>query len=739
MNDLKFILPVRRLLLPLICAASLGVFAPQAVLAAPPPLATQSPAAQSLRLVVMPFRNLSQNREDAWLSESLSESLTQALTGVENLQLIERNQIQVVLQEQYFTQSAFADPQSAPELGKLLGAQQILLGNFQKQGQTLLISTRVVDVKTGQILPEFATQIKGSSADIFALQEELSRSVLKTLRQSPRLQMARMTESSPALQHYREARDRARSETPTDLQSALKQVNQALEQDPDFARAYGLRAELEARLALIEPGTRQQRLESALQDANRALQKGAPLDQVYLALAQVYFARGERQKGLETLREIWLRDAKNTDAILSYLQASDETPELQIQALRQAGADLEDPWVALALGNRYLKQAQYALEPDTSSALFWLKKAQSQLPDVALIPLRMGEVYTLAQDFERAEQALQAALRLEPENFLLYFLAARVIFASPNPQLAQTWYEKSIALNPQFGFSQMNLGYVFWRQGQTERALALFKQAEALFPESAAFSFVRAKTLFMQRRFEEARVYLLQALERYEKDPTENISRGAIYFKLGEIESNANDFEAAIRYYMLATQEERQFQSWSYLKLSRIFALRKEYPEALDYFRKHLRSSGFRPEDDQKRDQASLYLLEQVQLNPDNVLLLNELGRYSLQDGDFTLADRYFNQALSSGTENLSIRYNLALSQFYQRRWQQATQNFLAVLAQEPQHEKARYMLGLSQLRAGQTEAAIQTWQELLKMNPQHTEAKLALEGIKQPEAGNLP
>ena len=104
---------------------------------------------ETLRMVVLPFRNITRQPEDEWLSESFSENLTGALSQVQQVQLIERHQIQLVLQEQSFTQSLFADSDSAPELGRLLGANKMLLGNYQKIGSTLVVSTRVVDVSSG--------------------------------------------------------------------------------------------------------------------------------------------------------------------------------------------------------------------------------------------------------------------------------------------------------------------------------------------------------------------------------------------------------------------------------------------------------------------------------------------------------------------------------------------------------------------------------------------------------------
>ena len=113
------------------------------------------------RLVVLPFRNLNPSAEDQWLGESFAENITVALSQSSSLELVERSQLELVMQEQGFGQSAFADEQSAPKLGRLMGAQQMLIGSYQKQGQQLMVNARLVDVETGLIQGQQSVQLQG--------------------------------------------------------------------------------------------------------------------------------------------------------------------------------------------------------------------------------------------------------------------------------------------------------------------------------------------------------------------------------------------------------------------------------------------------------------------------------------------------------------------------------------------------------------------------------------------------
>lgn len=683
-----------------------------------PPIATQLTSAASLaspvRLVVLPFKNITRMPEDAWMGESFSESLTMSLTQVDSLQVIERSQIQAVLQEQNFTQSAFVDPQTAPELGKILGATKVLIGNYQKIGPTLVVNTRVVDVVSGQIDPGLTTQVQGPAQDVLALQSQLSSNFLRSLKVSPNLALPALTRSSEAFNLYMQGVDRARRATAADLKAAQGMLDAALKIDPRFFAAQATYADILARLAQEEsvPAERQALLDRSLQMAQQALSAGAAPAQIYAALANVYIARGERDKGLATLCETLKTHPEDTDSLLAYLRFSQAEPDTQQAELQALGVDMNNPWVQFALGSRYLKQAQMALEPQTATALQLLRKAQTQLPEYALIPLRIGEVYVLNQDYAKAQEAFKSALELDPNNFLLYFLAARAQLSGPEQAQVQSWLERSIELNPRFGYSQMTLGYLHSRNGRTDQALAYFKQAEAIFPDNAALAFVRAKTHFTRRQYEQARPFLLMALQKIGSDPTEQIPKGALYFKLGEVEADLGNNEDAIRYYTLATAEDRAHKAWAYLKLARIYHAANQREQSMQAFDRYLLSSGYPPL--ANREQYSL-------------ALLSELGRYALMDGDYPGASRYFGQALELSPANTPLRYNLALSLFYQRQWTQAAAAFEAVLVSSPQHEKARYNLGLAYLRNNQPQQARQVWQNLLSQSPGNAQAREAL------------
>lgn len=691
----------------------------------------QTQQSEAMRLVVLPFRNITRQPEDEWLSESFSENLTVALSQVQQVQLIERHQIQLVLQEQSFTQSLFADPDSAPELGRLLGASKMLLGNYQKIGNTLVVNTRIVDVSSGQIDQRLVTQIQGDYQQVLQVQRQLSDDLLRRLGQ-PDLQAPHQpTQSNPAYKQYCQALLLSRSGSDQEIQNALNLLDQALATDPRFGQAHALKSELLSRRAQSPthyPSARTDDLDQALTHASQALEQQSPPGPVYRALARAYSARGETDKALSTLAEALQALPGDTDIVLAWIDLHPElAPEALSSQLAAAGVNLQEPWILVALASRQIHQLRNSPAPDLRQPREALQMARQALPEHAMIPLKLAEIAFLQGDYPQAAALAQAALKLSPNNFLLYFLAAQTLMYGPDPNQIIQWLQRSIALNPRFGFAHMSLGYAYWRNGQLAEALAAFQAAEALFPDSAALAFVRGKASFARGRYAEAQQHLLKALKYWGQSPMEHVQRGVILLKLGDIEAVAGRLPEALAYYQQASAANDDSKARAFLKRARLQALQKEYPAAAAAFETYLQLSTYRTPEHVSQDAQTHYLLLQGHQQASAAALQNDLGRLALLAQDHALAERHFHQALSTEPNNPAIRYNLGLLRIHQQQWPAAIAELTQVLQLNPEHEKAHYNLGLAQLRNGQPEAARATWQALLQRDPAHSGAREAL------------
>ena len=114
------------------------------------PNSTLNPASP-LIAAVLPFA-AGQEAEDLGLGRSAAHFLENKLTGNPHLRLIERSRIDDIIGELKFQQSGLVDNDTAVEMGKLLGARLIITGSFDRTGADLVITARIVDVETGEIL-----------------------------------------------------------------------------------------------------------------------------------------------------------------------------------------------------------------------------------------------------------------------------------------------------------------------------------------------------------------------------------------------------------------------------------------------------------------------------------------------------------------------------------------------------------------------------------------------------------
>ena len=105
--------------------------------------------AERLSMTVLPF---GQKGAVSEASLSFQDNLTDALVNRNRFRLIERDKLDVILQEQKLSKSKLIDKKTALKLGKLVAAQTIIAGNIIESGIGVEIVGRVIDTETSEIL-----------------------------------------------------------------------------------------------------------------------------------------------------------------------------------------------------------------------------------------------------------------------------------------------------------------------------------------------------------------------------------------------------------------------------------------------------------------------------------------------------------------------------------------------------------------------------------------------------------
>ena len=133
-----------------------------------------------LRLAVLPFKNVGGEPSVNYLADAWPENLVTDLAGKADYQVIERGQLDVDLGELKFTQDAnVVDPATRAQLGKIQGAEVIVLGSFQQEGDTVRATARFVNAETGEVIT--AVRLDKPKAQLLQLQDAVSAEMVKAV------------------------------------------------------------------------------------------------------------------------------------------------------------------------------------------------------------------------------------------------------------------------------------------------------------------------------------------------------------------------------------------------------------------------------------------------------------------------------------------------------------------------------------------------------------------------------
>lgn len=121
-------------------------------------------------VAVLPFEETGSTTKDKKLGLLVSSELTTLLARDHGLLLVERGQLTKVVDEIALGQTGLTDPSKSAEVGKLAGAQGLVVGTVGEAGDRYLVDARVVEAETGKVTA--AEQTSLPAADLVALSSE---------------------------------------------------------------------------------------------------------------------------------------------------------------------------------------------------------------------------------------------------------------------------------------------------------------------------------------------------------------------------------------------------------------------------------------------------------------------------------------------------------------------------------------------------------------------------------------
>jgi len=107
---------------------------------------------ERVKIGIIEFQSLNEEAKKDNLGKIVSEMLTTSFVNSESFKIIEREQLQKVVQEFQLSQSGIIDTSYAKQIGKIAGADAIVTGSVTKIGNDLRLDARIIDVESGIIL-----------------------------------------------------------------------------------------------------------------------------------------------------------------------------------------------------------------------------------------------------------------------------------------------------------------------------------------------------------------------------------------------------------------------------------------------------------------------------------------------------------------------------------------------------------------------------------------------------------
>ena len=257
--------------------------------------AVTAPANKSI--AVLPFVNMSSDKENAYFCDGVQEDLLTNLANIAELRVVSRTSV-----EQYRGAT-----KPIRQIAQELGVSWILEGSVQREGGKVRVTGQLINAATDEHV--WAKSYDRDLADIFAIQSELAQTIASSLQTALSPQENSLVERKPtantaAYDLYLKAKAVGRDDasfSPAGAQKLETLLSAAVDLDPNFAEAWGLLAYVHARAYFVGYDKSPDRLGKAKTAIDKAVSIAPDSPEIvrflgfYYYLTQRDYARAEEQ------------------------------------------------------------------------------------------------------------------------------------------------------------------------------------------------------------------------------------------------------------------------------------------------------------------------------------------------------------------------------------------------------------------------------------------------------------
>lgn len=448
-------------------------------------------------IAVLPFENLSAVPDNEYLSTGITESLINQLSKLNGIKVIARYTV-------FQYKGKDINPQ---KVGRELGVSAVLTGRVDLREQSLIVGADLVNVAEGTQI--WGDRFERSLSEVLDIEEN----IVTTITDKLRLKLSPEDRSNMARNHPRDPKaydlymkgHYLLYGTSEEMNKGLNFLQQAVEQDPDYALAYAAIAEAYSIQAWLTTKTRQEALPKAKAALKRAFELDENLAEAHTAAGVIKFRFDWDWPGAE-------------EEFLSGIQLNPGSSEAHLEYC-----------IYLAAMGRY------------DECLVHAQKAHD-LDPLAIGPAHwVGAAHLMKKEHEVTEREFKRILEFHPEWYWGHIKLATTYIEIGNIPKALEEVKKADEMTEgrDYPLSRSWIGWVYARAGEVRLAEDCISKIKEMEKRRYVDPWVYAEILSPLGRKEEA----LDCLEKAYEEGSPNM----IYLKM-YVPDRFNDISSEPRY-----------------------------------------------------------------------------------------------------------------------------------------------------------------------------------------------
>jgi adenylate cyclase len=390
-------------------------------------------------IAVLPFLDLSPEKDQGYFCEGVAEEILNALTRIRDLHVAARS-------------SSFQFSSQAGDvraIGGKLGVKTILEGSVRKSGRRLRVTAQLVKVADGYHI--WSKEFDEDLEDVFAIQDEIAASIADALVATLSEQEREAIRAVPrthvdAYDYYLRGRKFFKRFHKVDIEHARQMFWQALDVDPDFALAWAGYADCHSFLMMyVDPNP--VHAHQADQASRRALELAPELAEAHASRGLACLVGRDFRKAEAEFRKALQLNPRLFEAYYYYARTRFHQGDMEMAA-------------------RLFRKAADADPADYQSRCLRVQILRG-----------MGHSALATEEAREAVEVLERHLEWHPDDARGLHLGAGSLIALGQTERAKNWLRRALELDPDDPIVLYNVACNFATLGSVEESLDYLEQA----------------------------------------------------------------------------------------------------------------------------------------------------------------------------------------------------------------------------------------------------------------------